>query len=171
MSIEEDFLTVANEKLAENLGRIEACIARLPPHAIWARDSEHENAVGNLLLHLEGNVRQWIVSAIGGESDARDRPSEFAAREGQGGEALVAALRHTVNRAREIFIGLPHARLAEPLSVQGYNTTVLGAIFHVVEHFSGHTYQIILLTKHATREDLNFYPDLAKTGRREGSTV
>jgi hypothetical protein len=62
---------------------------------------------------------------------------------------------------------VPHARLTEAVSIQGYDTTVLAAIFHVVEHFSGHTYQIILLTKRATHDDLGFYGYLAKTGRKE----
>ena len=64
-------------------------------------------------------------------------------------------------------VELPHARLREPGTIQGYDTTVLAAIFHVVEHFSGHTYQIILLTKHVTREDLGFYRYLTQTGRKE----
>jgi hypothetical protein len=66
MTLEADFLTSAADKLAENLDRIETCLTELPPPCLWARDSENENAVGNLLLHLEGNVRQWILSGIGG---------------------------------------------------------------------------------------------------------
>ncbi len=66
MTLEADFLTSAADKLAENLDRIETCLTELAPPCLWARDSENENAVGNLLLHLEGNVRQWILSGIGG---------------------------------------------------------------------------------------------------------
>src|SRR6186997_953307 len=80
MTIEEDFLTTAADKLAENLDRIETCLTELPSHALWARDSDNENAVGNLLLHLEGNVRQWILAGIGAGPDERDRPGEFPAR-------------------------------------------------------------------------------------------
>jgi hypothetical protein len=72
-----------------------------------------------------------------------------------------------VHDALRVIRGVPHARLTEAVSIQGYDTTVLEAIFHVVEHFSGHTYQIILLTKHATHEDLGFYGYLANTGRKE----
>lgn len=167
MTLEADFLTSAADKLAENLERIETCLTALPPSSLWARGSEHENAVGNLLLHLEGNVRQWILSGIGGGSDERDRRSEFSARTGADATVLFAKLRGTVGEAVALIRSLPHRRLAEQVSIQGFDTTVLSAIFHVVEHFSGHTYQIILLTKRFTGKDLGFYSYLDKTGRRE----
>ena len=167
MTIEADFLTSAADKLAENLDRIETCLTELPPHALWARDSENENAVGNLLLHLEGNVRQWILAGIGAGPDERDRPSEFSARAGANASVLFAKLRGTVGEAVALIRALPHRRLAEEISIQGDDTTVLSAIFHVVEHFSGHTYQVILMTKRFTGKDLGFYSYLDKTGRRE----
>ena len=167
MTLEADFLTTAADKLAENLERIETCLSRLPPPSLWARGSENENAVGNLLLHLDGNVRQWILSGVGVEPDARDRPSEFAARSGADASVLLSQLRRTVGEAVDLIRALPHRRLTEQVSIQGYDTTVLSAIFHVVEHFSGHTYQIILLTKRFTGKNLGFYSYLDKTGRRE----
>jgi uncharacterized damage-inducible protein DinB len=167
MTLEDDFLTSAADKLAENLDRIETCLTELPPAALWARDSENENAVGNLLLHLEGNVRQWILSGIGAKSDERDRPSEFSARRGADASVLIAKLHGTVGEAVALIRSLAHQRLREKVSIQGFDTTVLSAIFHVVEHFSGHTYQIILLTKRFTGKDLGFYGYLDKTGRKE----
>ena len=167
MSIEADFLTSAADKLAENLDRIATCLTELPPPALWERSSENENAVGNLLLHLEGNVRQWILSGIGAAPDRRDRSSEFSARTGANASVLLAMLSGTVSAAVALIRSLPHRRLTEEVSIQGYDTTVLSAIFHVVEHFSGHTYQIILLTKRFTGKDLGFYSYLNKTGRRE----
>jgi len=167
VTLEADFLTNAADKLAENVSRIEACLTELPPLSLWARESEAENAVGNLLLHLDGNVRQWILSGVGAEPDARDRPSEFAARSGADASVLLSQLRRTVGEAVDLIRALPHRRLTEQVSIQGYDTTVLSAIFHVVEHFSGHTYQIILLTKRFTGRNLGFYSYLDKTGRRE----
>src|SRR5215471_20688025 len=100
MTVEADFLTSAAEKLAENLSRIETCLTELPPSCLWARDSENENAVGNLLLHLEGNVRQWILSGIGGAPDHRERSTEFAARDStEAPSQLVGRLRATVDAA------------------------------------------------------------------------
>ena len=167
MSVEQIFLTEAADKLAENLSRIETCVAMLPPEVLWARDSANENAVGNLLLHLDGNIRQWIASGLGGAPERRDRPGEFAARSGPAAPVLMASLRGTVTEAIGVIRALPHTRLRESVTIQGYDTTVLAAIFHVVEHFSGHTYQIILLTKHVTRQDLGFYGYLTQTGRKE----
>ena len=167
MTLETEFLTTAADKLTENLDRIETCLSELPPDFVWARHSDNENAVGNLLLHLEGNVRQWILSGIGAASDLRDRPSEFSARTGGTAAVLLAKLRGTVGEAVAVIRSLPRERLTEQVSIQGYATTVLSAIFHVVEHFSGHTYQIILLTKRFTGKDLGFYSYLDKTGRRE----
>ena len=167
MTLEADFLTSAADKLAENLGRIESCLKELRPASVWARDSENENAIGNLLLHLEGNVRQWILSGIGTRPDERDRPSEFSARTGANASELFAKLRATVDDALVLIRSLPRRRLEETVRIQGFETTVLSAIFHVVEHFSGHTYQIILLTKRFTGKDLGFYSYLDKTGRRE----
>jgi hypothetical protein len=167
MTLEADFLTTAADKLVENLERIETCLTELPSQSLWARDSENENAVGNLVLHLDGNVRQWILSGVGAGPDTRDRPGEFSARAGANASVLFAKLHGTVGEAVDLIRWLPHRRLAEEVSIQGYGTTVLSAIFHVVEHFSGHTYQIILLTKRFTGKDLGFYRYLDKTGRRE----
>src|SRR3954453_9597300 len=99
MTLEDDFLTSAADKLAENLDRIETCLAELPPPALWTRDSENENAVANLLLHLQGNVRQWILSAIVAKSDQRDRLSEFSDDSGANGHYLFVKLRGTVGQA------------------------------------------------------------------------
>jgi uncharacterized damage-inducible protein DinB len=167
MAVEQIFLTAAADTLAEDLDRIDKCVARLAPEWLWARESENENAVANLLLHLVGNVRQWILTGIGGAPDTRDRSIEFSARSGATGPELVSNLRSAVQDALRVIRAVPHARLPEAVSIQGYDTTVLGAIFHVVEHFSGHTYQIILMTKRATHEDLGFYGYLANTGRKE----
>src|SRR6476469_2749774 len=167
MTLDDDVLTSAADKLTANLDLIETCRTELPPAALWARDSENENAVGNLLLHLEGNVRQWLLSGIGAGPDKRDRPREFSARTGADASVLFAKLRGTVGEAVALIRSLPHQRLRETVSIQGFDTTVLSAIFHVVEHFSGHTYQIILLTKRFTGKNLGFYSYLDKTGRRE----
>ncbi|MEO8483493.1 MAG: DUF1572 family protein [Acidobacteriota bacterium] len=167
MTLETDFLTTAADKLAENVDRIQACLVELSPQSLWARDSENENSVGNLLLHLDGNVRQWILSGVGARPGTRDRPGEFSARTGANASALLARLQVTVGEAVDLIRTLPHGRLAEEVAIQGYDTTVLSAIFHVVEHFSGHTYQVILLTKRFTGRDLGFYGYLNKTGQRE----
>jgi hypothetical protein len=161
MTIETNFLKCAAEKLAELCSRIEACLGKLTPDQIWMRGTENQNAVGNLVLHLNGNVRQWILSGVAGHPNARHRDEEFAARGGMEPAALGRPLREAVDEALAIIRSLPPARLAEEVTIQGYPGTVLKAIFHVVEHFSGHTAQIIFITKMVTGEDLGFYVHLA----------
>ena len=160
MTIETNFLNCAAEKLAELCPRIETCLGKLTADQVWMRGTENQNAVGNLVLHLNGNVRQWILSGVGGQPNARHRDEEFAARGGMGPQALGGLLREAVDEALTIIRSLPSERLAEEITVQGYNGTVLKAIFHVVEHFSGHTAQIIFITKMLTGEDLGFYSHL-----------
>jgi uncharacterized damage-inducible protein DinB len=160
MTIETDFLNCAAEKLAELCQRIETCLSKLTMDQIWMRGTENQNAVGNLVLHLNGNVRQWILSGVGGQRNARHRDEEFSARGGVEPEALGRLLREAVDEALAIIRYLPPERLAEEVTIQGYRWTVLKAIFHVVEHFSGHTAQIIFITKMVTGEDLGFYAHL-----------
>jgi uncharacterized damage-inducible protein DinB len=155
MSIETIIVMYAADKLEQYCGRIETCMAKLTPEQIWTRGRDNENAVGNLVLHLAGNVRQWIICGIGGAEDHRDRDSEFAARSG---EHALERLQATVEEAVAVIAALPHARLAERKTIQKhYQVTVLEAIYHVVEHFSMHTGQIIFATKLLTGEDLGFY--------------
>jgi len=161
MTIETDFLNYAAEKLTQLCGRVETCLGKLTTDQIWMRGTENQNAVGNLVLHLNGNVRQWILSGVGGQPNARHRDEEFAARGGMEPQALARLLREAVEEALAIIRSLPPERLAEEITVQGYDGTVLKAIFHVVEHFSGHTAQIIFITKMLTGEDLGFYSHLS----------
>lgn len=159
------FLDYSAGKLREMAGRIETCVSGLAEEQIWARSSDNENATGNLMLHLSGNVRQWIVSGVGARPDTRQRDAEFAARGGRGGAELVARLKETVEEAAGVLAGLTPERLSERIVVQHYDVTVLEAIYHVVEHFSGHTGQIIFATKMLTGADLGFYRHLRDTTR------
>jgi len=162
MTIETNFLNYAAEKLAQLAGRVETCLSKLTPDQIWMRGTENQNAVGNLVLHLNGNVRQWILSGVGGSPNTRIRDEEFSARGGMEPAALGRLLRGSVDEALAIIRSLPHERLAERTTIQGHDVTLLEAIFHVVEHFSGHTSQIIFVTKMLTGEDLGFYSYLSK---------
>jgi hypothetical protein len=160
MTVEVEFLELSASRLLESMSRIESCVAQLTPEQVWQRGSKNENAVGNLLLHLRGNVGQWILSGVGGSNYHRDRDSEFDAREGAGAPHLLAGLRAVVEEAAAIIRQVPAERLLRRIHVQVYEVTVLGAIYHVVEHFSGHLFQIILLTKVFTHQDLGFYAHL-----------
>src|SRR5262245_27664947 len=122
-------------------------LEELPAADLWWRPHERSTSVGNLLLHLQGNVRQWIVSGLGGAPDHRERSTEFAAREGQDKTALLAALAATVEEACAVIARLDERALAGTVTIQGIETTRLGAVLHVVEHFSWHTGQVTWVAK------------------------
>ncbi len=168
MTSDEIFLEFSADKLEQLHGRIQDCLARLTPEQIWTRNSDNENAVGNLVLHLSGNVRQWIGSGIAGLPDHRQRNAEFDARGGKGREELAELVSSRVAEAVGIIRAVPVARLTERITNQGYDVTVLESIAHVVEHFSMHTGQIILLTKLLTGQDLAYYQHLKGAGRSAG---
>ena len=163
----------SNRTLRLLVDRIDICLAKLNHEQIWARGGSNENAIGNLVLHLCGNVRQWVVSGVGGAADTRTRDAEFAAQSGAAGAELAAKLRATVEEAAQVIENLTAARMAERLTIQNYHVSGLEAVLHVVEHFSMHTGQVIFATKMLTGEDLGFYAHLranASAGAsREGS--
>ena len=161
MTVETEFLTFSAGKLMQFMDRIDACVRQLTPEQIWRRANTNQNAVGNLLLHLNGNVRQWILHGVGGQTDLRDRDAEFEAKDGRDASELLARLRATVEEAAALIRQLPAGRLMEHTQNQGYDCSVLAAIYHVVEHFAGHTFQIIYATKLFTGEDLGFYAHLS----------
>ena len=160
-SLESAFLRFSGEKLSQLAGRIETCLGMLSEEQIWARGTANENAIGNLVLHLCGNVRQWIVSGVGNRPDVRERDKEFAARGGVSAGELIGRLKGTVQEAVATLTPLTSAQLAESRTIQNYSGTVLEAIYHVVEHFSMHTGQILFATKMLTGADLGFYRHLS----------
>jgi uncharacterized damage-inducible protein DinB len=160
MDIATAFLAQSRRYLASEYPiKIQHCLAVLPADAIWRRDDDASNSIGNLLLHLSGNIRQWIVSGVGGAPDARRRSAEFDARDGDDGATLMARLLATVREADDVLAALDAERLMELRTIQGRDVTVLDAVYHVVEHFSMHTGQIILLTKRYAPGRVQFYED------------
>jgi len=151
----KSFITAARAYLTEDyLPKIERSLELLTDEQIWWRANPQSNSVGNLLLHLSGNVRQWIVCGLGGAPDNRDRDSEFAQRDAIPRDKLLAGLKRTLNEADSALEKLDPHKLLERHSIQGCDVTALAAIFHVVEHFSMHTGQIIMMAKMFAEVDL-----------------
>jgi uncharacterized damage-inducible protein DinB len=141
-------------------GKIRLALTQMPADQLWARPNDASNSAGNLVLHLAGNVRQWIVSGVGGAPDIRHRDAEFAARDGAPLADLLATLDAACADATQVLAGLDAATLEETRTIQGRQTNVLSAIYHVVEHFSGHTGQLILMAKAAAPPgSIRFYDD------------
>jgi uncharacterized damage-inducible protein DinB len=137
----------------------------LPDDAIWRRANQSSNSIGNLLLHLAGNVRQWIVGGVGEEKVERNRAAEFSARDGASGAALIENLARAVSEADSVLAGISVDDLARDCLIQDRETTVLEAIYHVVEHFSMHTGQIVLMTKAYAPDRIRFYDDSTPAAR------
>lgn len=154
-------------RLTQYCSRITHCLELLDNDQVWARGSENENAIGNLTLHLAGNVRQWILAGVGGKPDVRVRDREFSARGDIDKTDLVERLQHTVDEAVAVIRSLDSERLGRPITVQAYQVTVLEAVMHVVEHFAMHSGQIIFATKMLTHADMGFYKHLSQPAHQE----
>lgn len=156
--IGQSFITRSRYYFNEDfLPKIERCLDVLTDEQIWWRANAQSNSIGNLVLHLCGNARQWIVCGVGGAAGARDRDAEFAQREVIPREELTVLLKGTLRDVDATLSQVDSARLLESRTIQGLDVSVLDSILHVVEHFSMHTGQIILLTKLLTSGDLRFY--------------
>jgi uncharacterized damage-inducible protein DinB len=152
------FIQKARELIKqEYLPKIERCVEKLTDEQVWWRPNAESNSIGNLLLHISGNARQWIVCGLGGTTDRRQRQTEFDERNVIPRDELIARLRTTVTDVDDVLASFDPARLLDEYPIQGTEGTALEAIFHVTEHFSMHTGQIILLTKLLTATDLRFY--------------
>ncbi len=136
---------------------LRACLEKLSEEDVWWRPKEKSNSAGNLVLHLCGNIRQWVIHGVGGAEDMRQRSAEFAERGPIPKAELLAKLKATLEEVEQVLQRVTAEELAQPRQIQGFDQTVLSAIFHVVEHFSYHTGQIIYLTKMRTGEDLKFW--------------
>ena len=157
-AISRAFIAHASEFLLRDyLPKIERCLEKLTDEQIWWRANEESNSIGNLILHLCGNARQWIICGVGGQPDNRNRDSEFEQRDVIARSELVSLLRSTLSEVETTLHALDPSVLLEDRKIQGNDVKLLEAIFHVTEHFSMHTGQIIMLTKMMTAADLRFY--------------
>ena len=151
------FIAESRRNLTAAHGRIEHCLDQLSDEQVWWRPRPEMNAIGNLLLHLSGNVGQWIVSAVENAPSTRDRPSEFAERGPIAKAILRERLKRTVDHAAEAIgsVKTPE-QLLSPRRIQGNDTNVLTAIYHSVSHFEGHAQEIISMTRQMLGADYKF---------------
>lgn len=137
--------------------RIRIAVEQLSDEQIWWRPNEASNSIGNLILHLAGNVSQWIIGGVGNRPVIRNRQEEFDERSMISGSKLLEKLERTLDDAKAVLSAFHSSALSERRTIQGNDVTVLQAIYHVVEHFSMHTGQVLLLTKLITAKDLPLY--------------
>jgi len=168
--VSSNFLAFSREKLiGQYWPRLRSCVESLTDDQIWWRPNAASNSIGNLVLHLNGNITQWLIASFLHLDDHRDRPAEFSRTEGIAGTALLDLLAATMARADEVLQSLTDAELKTKLQVQGYEVTGLETVYQVVEHFGLHYGQVAYITKLLRETDLGFYRELNATGRKPGS--
>lgn len=156
--VAEHFIKESRDFLsAKYLPKIEKCLETLTEEDVWWRPNAESNSIGNLLLHLEGNVREWIIGGVGNLPFERTRQQEFDERRMIPKAELIERLRKIVADADAVLADLDPVVLGEQRQIQGRKVSVLRAIYHVVEHFSMHAGQIFMLTKMRTEKDLKLY--------------
>jgi hypothetical protein len=143
-------IAAARHTLDEGQRKIEHCVGQLSDAQVWWRSKPEMNSIANLMLHLAGNVRQWIVSGIGGAADVRNRPQEFADHSQRPKHEILKQLQATVAEADTVISQLTAVDLISPRRIQGFDTTITTALFDCISHFRGHVQEII----HMTRQQL-----------------
>jgi len=146
--------------IKESIPRIEQCLELLSEDDIWYRENEEMNSVGNLVLHLCGNVRQYFISSIGGMEDQRKRKDEFLLSSRVNKKYLLEDLSRLAIEIKDALPAVTEEELLRERKVQGFSETGMSIVVHIIEHFSYHTGQIAYYTKQVTGEDLKFYGDL-----------
>jgi uncharacterized damage-inducible protein DinB len=155
--LRKEFILQSITRLEEYTPRIKKCLSELTEEEIWKRPNDSSNSVGNIILHLCGNVTQYIISSLGGSPDIRERDKEFSARGGLNRNDLINKLDTTVLMAIQIIKDCNEESLLKARNVQGYRYSGLAIIFHVVEHYAYHAGQIAFWTKLLKNKDLGFY--------------
>jgi uncharacterized damage-inducible protein DinB len=152
--------TIERFLLEENLPRVIKCLELLSEEQIWFKPNTASNSVGNLVLHLAGNLNQWVLKAIGGKNYKRKRDEEFTADKTKSKEELIEILVSIKNELSTVINSVSAEELLRVRPVQIYEEDAITILIHVTEHFSYHTGQIAYITKWLTCRPTDFYGDL-----------
>lgn len=166
--IAKEFIEQSIYRIEKNTPKIIKCLDQLTDEQVWMRPNEASNSIGNILLHLCGNIRQYAISALGDQPDVRDRDKEFSQRNGFSKEQLLKKLNDTLQEAIAVMRNTDEVRLMKIYPAQGFSYSGVGIIVHVTEHYSHHTGQIIFWTKQLTGTDLGFYSHVDLNKKNNG---
>ena len=153
----KEFVSQASYRMDESLRMVKKCLEQFSEEAIWIKPNSVSNSIGNLILHLCGNITQYGIASLQGLEDNRNRDKEFETVSGYSKTELFEKLEFTVENAKKSFSNSTTEELLKLRKVQGFEFSGIGNIVHVVEHFSYHTGQIALWTKLSNNQDLGFY--------------
>jgi uncharacterized damage-inducible protein DinB len=163
----KEFIAACSQYFEENTKKLISCLNELDESDTWKRPNENSNSVGNLILHLCGNIRQYVISSLGHALDIRERDKEFSADDGYSKSELIKNLTETIDEAMNIIRNATAEELLRKRQVQGYSYSGINIIVHVTEHYSYHTGQIIFWTKLLKNKDLGFYSGINLNVRNE----
>jgi hypothetical protein len=161
------FVGAMRETLLEGMRKIEHCVGQLDDEQVWWRPRGEMNSIANLMLHLSGNLRQWIISGVGGAKDVRNRPVEFSDRSGRAKGEVLAILQKTVAEADGVLAKVTAEELVSKRRIQGFDETGMSAIVRAIPHFRGHVQEIIHMTREQVGEKYRF--DFVPKGKEQES--
>ena len=157
-ALKQLFLEEVNRRLFdENFPRLKQCLGELSEEEIWYKPNISSNSVGNLVLHLQGNVRQWVIVGLGGAEDSRQRQKEFDTEGPIATNQLLSDLELLIKEVRHVLNKVAVTDLLEVREVQCYQESGLSILVHVVEHFSYHVGQISYIVKMLKNKQLGYY--------------
>lgn len=164
------FIQEATKSLREGTEKIQHCVKQLSQEQLWWRPHESMNSIANVLIHLDGNLTQWMINGIRGAEDVRDRPAEFADRSGASSDGLLQKLEQTIEQVAKVLNEQTALTLIERRRIQGFETSVTGAIWDSLPHFRGHVQEIIYVTRQLLGDDYEFFwtPTTAEEGAPQG---
>lgn len=165
--IAKAFIEAVRDTLGEGMRKIEHCVGQLNDSQIWWRPRPEMNSIANLMLHLSGNLGQWIIAGVGGQKDIRNRPLEFSDRSNRPKVEVIGILKKTVTAADAVLAGLTPEQLLSPRRIQGYDTSVIAAIENTIAHFRGHVQEVIHITRQQLGEEYQF--DFVPQGKEQES--
>lgn len=160
MKISKEFTQQSIYYLSLNPPRIEKCLRQLSEDQVWKKPNANTNSIGNLILHLCGNITQYAQASLGNEKDARNRDLEFSIESGFSKKELLEKITTATEKAIQVIKNISEDELLRNRKVQGFEHTSISIIIHITEHFSYHVGQIAFFTKLLCDKDLGFYEDL-----------
>ena len=153
----KEFVNQSVYRIDENTPRIQKCLDILSEDEVWHQPNASSNSIGNLILHLCGNIQQYAVSSLSYNEDTRLRDLEFSTKGGFSKSQLMQKLITIIENSKAVIKNLNEEEFLKYRSVQGFNFSGIGIIIHITEHYSYHTGQIALITKIIKNKDLGFY--------------
>ncbi len=146
-TVDKEFLNECQLRIESSFQRLYHCLDQLDEQKIWWQPNDKMNSIGILITHICGSFRQWTITNINNEEDVRDRPEEFLNENKIIKEELIELAATLKSEFLKAIHNLDTSRLTEQRRIQGYDVTLMSAIFRALTHLEGHIGQIVLLTR------------------------